>query len=135
MFCEAVGADFSDAQGGTTAEGIHLGAMAGSIDILQRCYTGIEPRGGVLHFNPSLPEQLDRLRMRIRYRRQILDVEVEREVLRITSRRFTAAPITVAYRGQFREMSPGDSYSFRLIHPPRAGAACAPRRTLTEAPT
>ena len=94
-----------------------------------------EPRGGVLHFNPSLPEQLDRLRMRIRYRRQILDVEVEREVLRITSRRFTAAPITVAYRGQFREMSPGDSYSFRLIHPPRAGAACAPRRTLTEAPT
>ena len=134
MFCEAVDADFSDLQGGTTAEGIHLGAMAGSIDILQRCYTGIEPRAGVLHFNPSLPEQLDRLSMRIRYRRQILDVEVEREVLRITSRRFTAAPITVAYRGQFREMSPGDSYSFRLIHPPRAGATCAPRRTLAETP-
>ena len=135
MFCQAVDADFRDVQGGTTAEGIHLGAMAGSIDILQRCYTGIEPRAGVLHFNPSLPEQLDRLSMRIRYRRQILDVEVEREVLRITSRRFTAAPITVAYRGQFREMSPGDSYSFRLIHPPRAGATCAPRRTLTETPT
>jgi alpha,alpha-trehalase len=133
MFCEAVSADIDDVQGGTTAEGIHLGAMAGSIDILQRCYTGIEPRAGVLHFNPRLPEQLERLRMRIRYRRQILDVEVDREVLKVTSRRFTAAPITVAYRGQFREMIPGDSYSFRLIHPPATGAVCAPRRTLSEA--
>ena len=30
----------ADTQGGTTKEGIHLGAMAGTIDILQRCYTG-----------------------------------------------------------------------------------------------
>ncbi len=134
MFCQAVGADVSDIQGGTTAEGIHLGAMAGAVDILQRCFTGIEPRGGVLHFNPSLPEQLDRLTMRVRYRRQVLDVEVDRAVLKITSRRFTALPITVAYRGQFRELSPGDSYSFRLIRPPRTGAICAPRRRLTETP-
>jgi alpha,alpha-trehalase len=134
MFCQTLDADVADIQGGTTAEGIHLGAMAGSIDILQRCYTGIEPRANVLHFNPSLPEQLDRLSMRVRYRRQILDVEVDRQMLKITSRRFTAAPITVAYRGQFREMSPGDSYSFRLIRPPRTGAVCAPRRKLT-APT
>ncbi len=105
-----------------------------SIDILQRCYTGIEPRANVLHFNPTLPKQLDRLSMRVRYRRQILDVEVDRQMLKITSRRFTAAPITVACRGQFREMSPGDSYSFRLILPPRTGAVCAPRRKLT-APT
>ena len=132
MFREALRADVDDIQGGTTAEGIHLGAMAGSIDIVQRCYTGMEPRGHVLHFNPSLPEEIERLSLRIRYRRQTLDVEVDREVLRITSRQFTAAPITVAYRGEFREMSPGDSYSFRLIHPARAGAACAPRRSLTE---
>ena len=132
MFREALSADLDDVQGGTTAEGIHLGAMAGSIDIVQRCYTGMEPRAHVLHFNPSLPEPVARLSMRIRYRRQTLDVEIDREVLRITSRQFTAAPITVAYRGQFREMSPGDSYSFRLVHPPRAGAACAPRRSLTE---
>jgi trehalose/maltose hydrolase-like predicted phosphorylase len=106
--------------------------MAGAVDILQRCYTGIEPRGGILHFDPSLPEELERLTMRIRYRRQVLDVEVDRTTLTITSRRFTAAPITVAYRGQFREMSPGASYSFRLIRPPRTGAGCAPRRKLNE---
>jgi alpha,alpha-trehalase len=134
MFGQAVGADVSDIQGGTTAEGIHLGAMAGAVDILQRCYTGIEPRGGILHLDPSLPQELDRLTMRVRYRRQVLDVEVDRTMLKITSRRFTGAPITVAYRGQFREMSPGASYSFRLIQPPRAGAQCAPRQRLDETP-
>jgi alpha,alpha-trehalase len=130
MFCQALDADVSDIQGGTTAEGIHLGAMAGAVDILQRCYTGIEPRGGVLHLNPSLPEQFDRLEMRIRYRRQILDIGIDRERLTVTSRRFTAAPITVVYRGQVREMSPGDSYAFRLVRPRRTGATCAPRRSL-----
>ncbi|HEX6141187.1 MAG TPA: glycosyl hydrolase family 65 protein [Geminicoccaceae bacterium] len=134
MFVQTVEADLRDIQGGTTAEGIHLGAMAGSVDIVQRCYTGLEPRGGVLHFNPSLPQQIDCLRMRIRYRRQLLDVVVDRERLTITSRRFTALPITVAYRGQFREMSPGDSYSFRLIRPLPTGAICAPRRSLIDQP-
>ena len=70
--------------------------------------------------------------MRLRYRRQVLDVEVDRTTLEITSRRFTAAPITVAYRGRFREMSPGASYSFRLIRPPRADADRVPRRQLED---
>ena len=132
MFCQTLDADLNDLQGGTTAEGIHLGAMAGAVDILQRCYTGIEPRANVLHFDPRLPQELTRLTMRLRYRRQVLDVEVDRATLKVTSRRFTAAPIAIAYRGHYREMSPGDSYTFRLIRPVRTGAACAPRRVLTE---
>jgi trehalose/maltose hydrolase-like predicted phosphorylase len=34
--------DTADIQGGTTAEGVHLAAMAGSVDLLQRCFTGLE---------------------------------------------------------------------------------------------
>jgi Glycosyl hydrolase family 65 central catalytic domain len=41
---EALESDVSDTQGGTTSEGIHLGAMAGTLDLLQRCYTGLEVR-------------------------------------------------------------------------------------------
>lgn len=44
LFNEALEADISDTQGGTTREGIHLGAMAGTVDIMQRCYTGLELR-------------------------------------------------------------------------------------------
>jgi alpha,alpha-trehalase len=63
-------------------------------------------------------------------------VEVTHEVLRIRSRSFTVAPITIAYRGHFRDVAPGDTYEFRLLTPqarhrdenrppgvPRAGVA------------
>ncbi|HZH71333.1 MAG TPA: glycoside hydrolase family 65 protein, partial [Mariniphaga sp.] len=36
-FKKALLSDFQDVQGGTTPEGIHLGAMAGTVDIIQRC--------------------------------------------------------------------------------------------------
>jgi hypothetical protein len=57
-----------DVQGGTTAEGIHLGAMAGTVDLAQRCYTGLEAREDVLWLSPSLPEGLDGLDFDVRYR-------------------------------------------------------------------
>src|SRR6185437_13521247 len=41
LFSEALRSDVGDIQGGTTPEGIHLGAMAGTLDLLQRCYTGL----------------------------------------------------------------------------------------------
>ena len=44
FFGQALSSDIVDIQGGTTAEGIHLAAMAGSIDLLQRCFTGLEIR-------------------------------------------------------------------------------------------
>ena len=33
----------------------------------------------------------------------------------MTSRPMTAYPVTISYRGQVREMSPGQSFTFRLI--------------------
>jgi alpha,alpha-trehalase len=127
MFCQTVDADVEDVQGGTTAEGIHLGAMAGSVDILQRCYTGIEPRANVLHFNPALPAPLERLQLRMQYRRQILDVEIDRDWLRVASRQFAGGRVTIGYRGQFRDVSPGQVYSFRLISGPRGDTTGAAR--------
>lgn len=54
LFKEALHSGIDDIQGGTTPEGIHLGAMAGSVDLLQRGYTGIETRGDVLRLTPLL---------------------------------------------------------------------------------
>ena len=112
---KALDADIADIQGGTTKEGIHLGAMAGTVDLMQRCYTGIELRAGALIFNPRLPAEVDRLRSTVRFRRQILDFEITQDELILTSRPMTAYPVTISYRGQMREMSPGQSYTFRLI--------------------
>ncbi|MFF8594585.1 glycoside hydrolase family 65 protein [Streptomyces sp. NPDC015220] len=49
---DALEADIADLQGGTTGEGIHLGAMAGTLDLVQRGLTGLETREGALWLNP-----------------------------------------------------------------------------------
>ena len=41
-FLEALDSDVGDVQGGTTKEGIHMGVMSGTLDLLQRSYAGSE---------------------------------------------------------------------------------------------
>ncbi|MFD0598867.1 hypothetical protein ACFQZ4_46650 [Catellatospora coxensis] len=55
LFAEALRADLADTRGGSTRNGVHLGAMAGTIDLAMRCYTGLETRGDVLYLHPLLP--------------------------------------------------------------------------------
>jgi alpha,alpha-trehalase len=89
--------------------------MAGTIDLVHRCYTGVVLRADVLHFNPQLPRALKKLRLSLRYRRQLLDIEVSEDFLSIQSRPFPAPSITVAYRGHHRELAPGGRCRFRLL--------------------
>ena len=117
LFRQALRSDIDDLQGGTTREGIHLGAMASTVDLMQRCYTGLDVRGNVLHLDPNLPEDIERLTTHIRYRRQILDLDINHARARITSRAFTSTPVTIAYRGEVREISPGQEASFHLVPP------------------
>ena len=117
LFRRALDSDVADIQGGTTPEGIHIGAMGGTIDLVQRCYLGMEMRANILHFDPALPEGLSGIRVRLRYRRQVLEVEADHELLRVSSGAFTTAPITLAYRGHYRDVAPGDTYEFRLTKP------------------
>ncbi|WP_436776466.1 glycoside hydrolase family 65 protein [Yinghuangia sp. YIM S09857] len=65
---EALASDVHDIQGGTTAEGIHLGAMAGCLDLLTRGYPGLEVREDALRLDPVLPEGAGPLEFRMRYR-------------------------------------------------------------------
>jgi alpha,alpha-trehalase len=114
VFMEALVTDVADIQGGTTPEGIHLGAMAGTVDVLQRCYTGLELRGDVLWLDPRLPTPLRRLRLSVRYRGQSLVVELERDVVRVTAMHCQAAPIRVAIDGEVHEVAESESRVFVL---------------------
>ncbi len=67
LFEKALRSDIEDIQGGTTSEGIHLGAMASTVDLIQRVYTGLEMRDDVLWLNPFLPSELSDIRLRIHY--------------------------------------------------------------------
>jgi len=113
LFMEALRSDLEDCQGGTTPEGIHLGAMAGTVDLLERGYTGMELRRNSLHFDPNLPDALTALKIRIGYRGQSLTVEVSNGTLTISSMRAGKAPVRVGCGNEVRELKPGDVVQFR----------------------
>jgi alpha,alpha-trehalase len=114
LFNEAIESDVSDIQGGTTPEGIHLGAMAGSVNILMEGYAGIETREGVLWFNPCLPADMKTLDMRIRYRSHALQINITAETLEVRSIRCTEGPITVGFNDRTFRIEGGKSKTFSL---------------------
>jgi trehalose/maltose hydrolase-like predicted phosphorylase len=123
FFTEALASDLHDVQGGTTAEGIHLGAMAGTVDLVQRCYTGLETREDVLWLNPSLPEELDGLDFDVRYRGHWgINLHLTSTTLRVRLAASDAAPIRVGVNGEVIELQPGSVCQFPLqpSAPPRS---------------
>ncbi|MGW2702812.1 glycoside hydrolase family 65 protein [Streptomyces sp. NPDC001340] len=65
---QALEADIADIQGGTTGEGIHLGAMAGTLDLVQRGLTGLEAREDALWLDPVPLPALSEYGFSLRYR-------------------------------------------------------------------
>jgi alpha,alpha-trehalase len=114
VFTEALVTDVADIQGGTTPEGIHLGAMAGTVDVLQRCYTGIELRGDVLWLEPRLPKPLRRLRLFVRYRGQSLAIDLEGDSVSVNAMHCVAPSIRVAVDGEVHHVGASETRRFRL---------------------
>jgi len=56
LFYQALTSDYSDIQGGTTAEGIHLGVMGATLNVVTSFFAGIDYRGPELEINPNLPD-------------------------------------------------------------------------------
>ncbi len=117
LFRGALASDIDDIQGGTTSEGIHMGAMAGTVDLIQRGYTGIEMRHQVLWLNPQLPEGLGELRLAVRYRGHWLGLRITHEALMVVFEKGWSGPACIGFRGQVVEMQQGQHVTFRLVEP------------------
>ncbi|MCW8193496.1 glycoside hydrolase family 65 protein [Proteobacteria bacterium 005FR1] len=114
LFKDVLASDIDDIQGGTTAEGIHMGAMASSVDLMQRCYTGLEMRHGVLWLNPVLPDDLEQLNFTVRYRGHWLAIQVNHHTLSVSLEKGRHAPARVGFHGTVYEMDEGQQVSFSL---------------------
>ncbi|MFB7945520.1 glycoside hydrolase family 65 protein [Kitasatospora phosalacinea] len=114
-FRDALTADLRDSQGGTTREGVHLGAMAGAVDLLQRCYTGLELREDALWLDPRLPSALGSLAMDLRYRGHWgVRITVDRKNATVALDPDRQEPVTVRLRGTVARVGPGESRTFTL---------------------
>ena len=115
LFLEALESDLNDIQGGTTAEGIHAGVMAGTIDLVQRCYLGMETRGDTVWFDPCLPEALSAgLTFRFQYRGNWFSVRATHHTLHVTFDSGWHPPARIGIAGQVSELGPGETRTFAL---------------------
>ncbi len=114
-FAEALQSDVSDIQQGTTEEGVHLGAMAGTVDLIQRVLTGAQITDDVLRFSPQLPETLDRLDLSMRYRGHSLDLRLNHETFTVRGHEAAGVlPIALAVNDVQVEFTVGSTHVFRI---------------------
>ncbi len=106
-FLQVLSSDVLDIQGGTTSEGIHLAAMAGSVDLLQRCFTGLETRDDRLILAPQWPERMGPIEFPFLYRGQRLHLRISGRAGALTSEARNTAAVTVECRGRAQLLAPG----------------------------
>jgi trehalose/maltose hydrolase-like predicted phosphorylase len=110
-FCqEALQGDIADIQGGTTGEGIHLGAMAGTLDFVQRGLTGLETRGGALWLDPVPLPELSHYGFALRYQGHWgVRLRLEPELLQIEVPSSDASPIEIRLPDRTVCLEPGET--------------------------
>jgi trehalose/maltose hydrolase-like predicted phosphorylase len=113
----ALESDVGDVQGGTTAEGIHMGVMSGTLDLVQRSYLGEVIHEGVLSFAPRPVEQLRDLTIPMRFRGLPMNVILENGRLQVSAAVDSLnvnRSVTVAVANSKRKIRCGETQSFDL---------------------
>jgi len=107
---EALRGDIADVQGGTTGEGIHLGAMAGTLDLVQRGLTGLETRNGALWLDPVPLPELSSYGFGLRYQGHWgVRLRLERGLLEVAVPASDASPIDVRLPNRAVCLQPGET--------------------------
>ena len=115
MFLTALESDVGDVQGGTTQEGIHMGVMAGTLDLIQRGYLGTEIQDGTLYFDPKQTKKLEGLSLPMRFHETPVDVTLKGDKLTVAAQTDGfGRTVKVAVGDEVREITGGQSHTFEL---------------------
>jgi trehalose/maltose hydrolase-like predicted phosphorylase len=117
-FMVALESDANDVQDGTTKEGIHIGVMSGTLDLLQRTFVGSSISEDVLRFQPRLLDRLDGIAFSMRFRGTSLRVSLNGDELTVLAQaEGFRGPMRVSVGDEVRELEPGADCVFRLGSP------------------
>lgn len=82
---DAIGSDYYDIQGGTTAEGVHMGVMGQTLSVIQNDYAGVDILHGQFQINPRLPQQWTKLKFMQQYHGTRLTIEITANTITVVS--------------------------------------------------
>ena len=68
----------------------------------------------MLRLNPELPQDMDRLDMRIRYRGHSLDLRLTRDTLTVRGRNRWPGPIRLGFKDEVYEFAAGSTRVFKI---------------------
>lgn len=107
FFQQVLKSDVADIQGGTTSEGIHVAAMAGSVDFVQRCFSGLEVRSDRIVLSPHWPEYLGALGFPVLYRGNHLHLWISGKGAEVSVDPRDVPSIEIECNGRVERLTPG----------------------------
>jgi trehalose/maltose hydrolase-like predicted phosphorylase len=107
FFLQSLQADMEPCNSSTSEEGLHLGAMAGSIDVIQRHYLGLGFELDAIKLDPAPPPEFGPVRLAFEYRQGDFALEWTGSLLKVAASPSNRASVTVRHRGRSEMLAPG----------------------------
>jgi beta-phosphoglucomutase family hydrolase len=111
LYMDALTSDYQDIQGGTTAEGIHSGVMAGTIWIALTTFGGLSLHGDWPVFRPNLPGPWEKISFGFDFKGVEYEAEVARRTLRIKAEG-SEARVPIELNGDYISLVTGEWSEF-----------------------
>ncbi|AHL73842.1 hypothetical protein CH92_01525 [Stutzerimonas stutzeri] len=106
---QALATDLGSPGNSGTQEGIHLGAMCGSLDVLQRHYLGVRLELDGLYVFPSPPPQLRQIALTLVFRQARLHLQLADGSLSIRAAHENSGSVPLHYAQGSCQLGPGES--------------------------
>lgn len=105
LYEDALSSDYNDIQGGTTAEGIHLGVMAGTILIALQSFAGLSLSGEHIRINPRLLKKWQSISFKFSFRGNDYAVKIVDHTIELTSGDQGGRALPVEIAGKIYQVS------------------------------
>lgn len=104
---QALHTDIGPGASGSSHEGVHLGAMAGTWDVLQRFYLGLRLEPGRVAIDPHPPAALDEVSTAVWLQGRRLTLHLRGRHLHVSLEPAAAQALTLWHHGEPRRLAPG----------------------------
>ena len=113
LYREALESDYTDIQGGTTAEGIHAGVMGGTVLMAMTVLGGLNVQDEMISIDPSLPEHWRSISFRFVYRGNEYSLKMEHTHAEVISAPSNSEE-KIMVRGTMHNILPGEKKKILL---------------------